>query len=159
MFVWNIHTLVGKYLLVLICLKKEDRRKVVKKRMTDQKRTSGTKGPGWLQAEPMNWPCKFIQSWTQRALNCGSCDEQYNTFTEKSNTKKRQHDQGDCVSTDPSRQMAGRSGSQSGCNKAAKTKDGSNTPTQRVACLLKDVLCTCHTSYAHPAGKNLPVAR
>lgn len=35
-------TLVGKYLLFLICLRKEERKKVVKKRMTDQKRTSGT---------------------------------------------------------------------------------------------------------------------
>lgn len=34
-------TLVGKYLSVLNCLRKEDRKKVVKKRMIDQKRTSG----------------------------------------------------------------------------------------------------------------------
>lgn len=34
-------TLVGKYRSVLNCLRKEDRKKVVKKRMMDQKRTSG----------------------------------------------------------------------------------------------------------------------
>lgn len=34
-------TLVGKYLSVLNCLRKDDRKKVVKKRMMDQKRTSG----------------------------------------------------------------------------------------------------------------------
>lgn len=34
-------TLVGKYLSVLNCLRKEDKKKVVKKRMMDQKRTSG----------------------------------------------------------------------------------------------------------------------
>lgn len=34
-------TLVGKYLSVLNCLRKEDKKKVVKNRIIDQKRTSG----------------------------------------------------------------------------------------------------------------------
>ena len=38
-------TMVGKYLSVLNCLRKEERKKVVKKRMMDQKSTSGMKGP------------------------------------------------------------------------------------------------------------------
>lgn len=34
-------TLVGKYLSVLNCFRKEDKKKVVKNRIIDQKRTSG----------------------------------------------------------------------------------------------------------------------
>lgn len=69
----HIHTLVGKYLLVLNCLRKDDRKKVVKKRMMDQKRTSGTNGSSWLQAELMNSPCKSTQSWRQRECWAAVC--------------------------------------------------------------------------------------